>query len=115
MGAVVLRSLSLTPRGDVVFPPLRYYEYVFGSSRRQWPGRGRQPGTSELTGLQVWITSPDSECDAYPAVTSDESCESHCLYFLVSLVSSGQVQSPLLHVAKSNWWPTLNYSTQNNF
>uniref|UniRef100_A0A3B4VH77 Beta-hexosaminidase n=1 Tax=Seriola dumerili TaxID=41447 RepID=A0A3B4VH77_SERDU len=31
---------------------------------------------SPLTELQVWITSPDSECDGFPSVTSDESCES---------------------------------------
>ena len=31
---------------------------------------------SELSQLHVWITSSDSECDGYPVVTSDESCES---------------------------------------
>uniref|UniRef100_A0AAX7ULJ5 Beta-hexosaminidase n=1 Tax=Astatotilapia calliptera TaxID=8154 RepID=A0AAX7ULJ5_ASTCA len=30
---------------------------------------------SDLSELQVWITSPDSECDGYPSVTSDESYE----------------------------------------
>ncbi|TNM92226.1 hypothetical protein fugu_019238 [Takifugu bimaculatus] len=39
----------------------RYYEYMFGNAKR-----------SEL---QVWITSADSDCDAYPSVKSDESYE----------------------------------------
>ncbi|XP_035040039.1 beta-hexosaminidase subunit beta isoform X2 [Hippoglossus stenolepis] len=53
----------------------RYYEYMFGSSKRQGQGRSRRPGRSELTELQVWITSTDSDCDGYPSVTSDESYE----------------------------------------
>ncbi|KAM9306857.1 beta-hexosaminidase subunit beta isoform 3-T3 [Pholidichthys leucotaenia] len=56
----------------------RYYEYMFGGGgKRQAGGRGRRAmaGPSELTELQVWITSADSDCDAYPAVTSDESYE----------------------------------------
>ncbi|KAM4634631.1 beta-hexosaminidase subunit beta isoform 2-T2 [Polymixia lowei] len=52
----------------------RYYEYMFGSARK--PGYNkRRTGPSELTELQVWITSHDSECDSYPSVTSDESYE----------------------------------------
>ncbi|KAM6975775.1 beta-hexosaminidase subunit beta isoform 1-T1 [Tautogolabrus adspersus] len=53
----------------------RYYEYMFGSSKRQQLNKSRKAGPSELTELQVWITSPDSECDGYPSVTSDESYE----------------------------------------
>ncbi|XP_070706246.1 beta-hexosaminidase subunit beta isoform X2 [Pempheris klunzingeri] len=53
----------------------RYYEYMFGSAKRQGLGKGRRAGPSELTELQVWITSADTECDGYPAVTSDESYE----------------------------------------
>ncbi|XP_034752208.1 beta-hexosaminidase subunit beta isoform X1 [Etheostoma cragini] len=53
----------------------RYYEYMFGSVRKQGPRKSRQTGPSELTELQVWITSSDSECDSYPSVTSDESYE----------------------------------------
>ncbi|XP_028457093.1 beta-hexosaminidase subunit beta isoform X2 [Perca flavescens] len=53
----------------------RYYEYMFGSAKRQGPRKSRRTGPSELTKLQVWITSPDSECDGYPSVTSDESYE----------------------------------------
>ncbi|XP_060936613.1 beta-hexosaminidase subunit beta isoform X2 [Limanda limanda] len=53
----------------------RYYEYMFGSSRRHGQGRSRKPGRSELTELRVWITSPHSDCDGYPGVTSDESYE----------------------------------------
>ncbi len=54
----------------------RYYEYIFGVAKRQQPNKSWRAGPSELAELQVWITSPDSECDAYPSVTSDESCES---------------------------------------
>ncbi|XP_054468155.1 beta-hexosaminidase subunit beta isoform X2 [Anoplopoma fimbria] len=53
----------------------RYFEYVFGNAKRHEPGKSRRTGPSELTELQVWITSPDSECDGYPSVTSDESYE----------------------------------------
>ncbi|XP_068562711.1 beta-hexosaminidase subunit beta isoform X2 [Cebidichthys violaceus] len=53
----------------------RYYEYVFGSARRQELSKSRQTGPAVLPELQVWITSPDSECDGYPSVTSDESYE----------------------------------------
>ncbi|KAA8584372.1 hypothetical protein FQN60_008157 [Etheostoma spectabile] len=52
----------------------RYYEYMFGSVKKPGPRKSRQTVPSELTELQVWITSPDSECDSYPSVTSDESC-----------------------------------------
>lgn len=62
----------------------RYYEYVFGAAKRQGLGKSRRAGApSELTELQVWITSPDAECDGYPSVTSDESCES--LVFLIDI------------------------------
>lgn len=53
----------------------RYYEYMFGGAKRQQQNKSKRSGPSELTELQVWITSPDSECDAYPSVTSDESYE----------------------------------------
>ncbi|KAM9338011.1 beta-hexosaminidase subunit beta [Symphorus nematophorus] len=52
----------------------RYYEYMFGSAKRQL-NKGKRAGPSELTELQVWITSPDSECDGYPSLSSDESYE----------------------------------------
>ncbi|XP_041666363.1 beta-hexosaminidase subunit beta isoform X2 [Cheilinus undulatus] len=53
----------------------RYYEYMFGSAKKRSLSKSRRTGPSELTELQVWITSPDSECDGYPSVTSDESYE----------------------------------------
>ncbi|XP_076614188.1 beta-hexosaminidase subunit beta isoform X2 [Chaetodon auriga] len=53
----------------------RYYEYMFGGAKRQQLNKGRRSGPSELTELQVWITSPDSDCDGYPGLTSDESYE----------------------------------------
>lgn len=55
----------------------RYFEYLFGIARRQQQQSKsrRAGGPAELTELQVWITSPDSDCDAYPSVTSDESYE----------------------------------------
>lgn len=53
----------------------RYYEYMFGAGAKRHE-KNRRADSSELTELHVWITSPDSECDGYPKVTSDESCES---------------------------------------
>ncbi|XP_071322744.1 beta-hexosaminidase subunit beta isoform X2 [Trachinotus anak] len=55
----------------------RYYEYMFGgaAAEEQNQGKGWRTDPSELTELQVWITSPDSECDSYPGLTSDESYE----------------------------------------
>lgn len=61
-----------------------YYEYVFGSIKRQGSNKSRRTGLSELTELQVLITSPDSECDAYPKSTSDESCESLPAWYTIS-------------------------------
>lgn len=60
------------------FPPLsfcRYYEYMFGNAKRSGKNKSRRTGSPDLTELQVWITSADSDCDAYPSVKSDESCE----------------------------------------
>lgn len=53
----------------------RYFEYIFDGAKKQWPGKKRRAEGSELEELQVWITSSDSDCDAYPSVTSDESYE----------------------------------------
>ncbi|KAM4532684.1 beta-hexosaminidase subunit beta isoform 1-T1 [Fundulus diaphanus] len=53
----------------------RYYEYIFGDVKRQKVNKGLRAGPAELLELQVWITSPDSECDSYPTVSSDESYE----------------------------------------
>ena len=51
---------------------------MFGSAGSQWlrrvRGRGA-PDLMEVQELQVWITSPDPECDAHPGLNSDESCE----------------------------------------
>lgn len=80
------------------FPPscglslCRYYEYMFGSAKKQWWSKNnRRSDPSDLSELQVWITSPDSECDGYPSVTSDESCE--YLPFLVHVMFYGGIQS----------------------
>ncbi|XP_061071668.1 beta-hexosaminidase subunit beta isoform X2 [Conger conger] len=51
----------------------RYFEYMFGFTKNQ--GRYRSGLVSEVSELQVLITSADPECDAYPSVTSDESYE----------------------------------------
>uniref|UniRef100_A0A672H988 Beta-hexosaminidase n=1 Tax=Salarias fasciatus TaxID=181472 RepID=A0A672H988_SALFA len=53
----------------------KYFEYMFGVARKQEFGKNGRPGLSELTELQVWVTSVDSECDGYPSITSDESYE----------------------------------------
>lgn len=55
---------------------------MFGNAKRSGKNKSeRRNGSSELTELQVWITSPDSDCDAYPSVKSDESCE----YILINI------------------------------
>lgn len=48
---------------------------MFGNAKRSGKNKSRRTGPSDLTELQVWITSADSDCDAYPSVKSDESCE----------------------------------------
>ncbi|XP_061657943.1 beta-hexosaminidase subunit beta isoform X2 [Syngnathoides biaculeatus] len=53
----------------------RYYKYIFGEVRTKWPGQDERADSPELLGLVVLITDPDSECDRYPGVTSDESYE----------------------------------------
>uniref|UniRef100_A0A8C7LFZ7 Beta-hexosaminidase subunit beta n=1 Tax=Oncorhynchus mykiss TaxID=8022 RepID=A0A8C7LFZ7_ONCMY len=53
----------------------RYDEYIFTSSRKQGQNKSKKALASDMSELQVWITSADSECDSYPSVTSDESCE----------------------------------------
>uniref|UniRef100_A0A674N0I5 Beta-hexosaminidase n=1 Tax=Takifugu rubripes TaxID=31033 RepID=A0A674N0I5_TAKRU len=53
----------------------RYYEYMFGNAKRSGKNKSRRAGPTDLTELQVWITSADSDCDAYPSVKSDESYE----------------------------------------
>ncbi|XP_013855001.1 beta-hexosaminidase subunit beta [Austrofundulus limnaeus] len=50
----------------------RYFEYMFGSKKQKVNKSGKSD-PSELSELQVWITSADSECDGYPSATSDES------------------------------------------
>ncbi|XP_041825793.1 beta-hexosaminidase subunit beta isoform X2 [Melanotaenia boesemani] len=53
----------------------RYYEYMFGGAKKLKFNKSSRTDPSGLMELQVWITSPDSECDGYPSVTSDESYE----------------------------------------
>ncbi|XP_068609184.1 beta-hexosaminidase subunit beta isoform X2 [Brachionichthys hirsutus] len=50
----------------------RCYLHMFGSDVGK---HARTTGSPVLTELQVWISSPDPECDGYPTVTSDESYE----------------------------------------
>uniref|UniRef100_A0A6Q2XBP1 Beta-hexosaminidase n=1 Tax=Esox lucius TaxID=8010 RepID=A0A6Q2XBP1_ESOLU len=52
----------------------RYFEYIFPSARKQGHVKKKTPA-SAVSELQVWITSADTECDGFPNVTSDESCE----------------------------------------
>ncbi|XP_034048003.1 beta-hexosaminidase subunit beta isoform X2 [Thalassophryne amazonica] len=52
----------------------RYYEYIFDGAKKH-RGANAAAADPELTQLQVWITSRDSECDSYPSLTSDESYE----------------------------------------
>uniref|UniRef100_A0A8C5QMZ6 Beta-hexosaminidase n=1 Tax=Leptobrachium leishanense TaxID=445787 RepID=A0A8C5QMZ6_9ANUR len=48
----------------------RYYKYIFGDSK--WQESENRP-LGELQLLQVVIISPDSDCNAYPSISSDES------------------------------------------
>uniref|UniRef100_A0A8C9S0V2 Beta-hexosaminidase n=1 Tax=Scleropages formosus TaxID=113540 RepID=A0A8C9S0V2_SCLFO len=70
----------------------RYFEYMFGYTKNQG-GNTKKGQDSEVTELQVWITSADSECDAYPSVTSDESCDYSALCCYMFLLYS---YTPLL-------------------
>lgn len=79
-----------------LLPVSRYFDYLFGGVKQQKASRSRQTD-SELTELQVLITSPDSECESYPTVTSDESCESlhfliHAIFFL-NIFTGASVQA----------------------
>ncbi|XP_013916946.1 PREDICTED: beta-hexosaminidase subunit beta-like [Thamnophis sirtalis] len=51
----------------------RYYEYMFGYSKWQNQDEKKSLCETELSLLQVIITSKDSECDKFPSITSDES------------------------------------------
>ncbi|ETE64703.1 Beta-hexosaminidase subunit beta, partial [Ophiophagus hannah] len=50
----------------------RYYEYIFGYSKWQNQDEKKSLCETELSLLQVIITSKDSECDKFPSITSDE-------------------------------------------
>lgn len=68
-------AVTSGPRRRLCFPG-RYYEYMFGQSRRR---RGRRPlgarGEPELSQLQVVIESRDPGCHSYPHLASNEACE----------------------------------------
>uniref|UniRef100_A0A8B9L2E3 Beta-hexosaminidase n=1 Tax=Astyanax mexicanus TaxID=7994 RepID=A0A8B9L2E3_ASTMX len=52
----------------------RYFDYIFGNARKQ--GKNQQKVfDSELQELQVLLTAKDPECDGYPNLKTDESCE----------------------------------------
>ncbi|XP_073440179.1 beta-hexosaminidase subunit beta isoform X2 [Dendrobates tinctorius] len=52
----------------------RYYEYIFGYSRRKDGAvNGIDPSSDYLSQLQVIITSEDNECFKFPHIKSDES------------------------------------------
>lgn len=50
----------------------RYFEYMFGELKKQEKSR-KKAFDSDLSELQVWITSADPECDGYPSLRTDES------------------------------------------
>lgn len=52
----------------------RYFEYMFGDLKKHEKSR-KKVYDSDLAELQVWITSADPECDGYPSLQTDESCE----------------------------------------
>ncbi|MBN3277922.1 HEXB hexosaminidase, partial [Polyodon spathula] len=51
----------------------RYFEYIFGYSKRQNKDRKQSGAGAEVSELQVLITSSAPQCDGYPSVSSDES------------------------------------------
>uniref|UniRef100_A0AAY4AP83 Beta-hexosaminidase subunit beta n=1 Tax=Denticeps clupeoides TaxID=299321 RepID=A0AAY4AP83_9TELE len=53
----------------------RYFDYIFGFTKKDRDQRRRNAAGSEVLELQVAITSPDAECDGFPSLTSDESYE----------------------------------------
>uniref|UniRef100_A0A8C7JID0 Beta-hexosaminidase n=1 Tax=Oncorhynchus kisutch TaxID=8019 RepID=A0A8C7JID0_ONCKI len=67
----------------------RYDEYIFPISRMQ--GQNKKKAFASVSELQVWITSADSECDNYPSVTSDESCECPGMMFVFLVGALSQV------------------------
>ncbi|XP_077478005.1 beta-hexosaminidase subunit beta [Stigmatopora argus] len=53
----------------------RYYKYIFGGIKTKRPPQDKWTDFLQLNGLQVLITNPESDCDLYPSVKSDESYE----------------------------------------
>ena len=54
----------------------RYYAYIFGTYK--WHrGYNKIPSEMELQKLEVSVIM-DPECDSFPSITSDESCEYLC-------------------------------------
>ncbi len=47
---------------------------MFGDLKKHEKSR-KKVYDSDLVELQVWITSADPECDGYPSLQTDESCE----------------------------------------
>ncbi|NWS12772.1 HEXB hexosaminidase, partial [Pachyramphus minor] len=68
-----LWPLASGPRRRLCFPG-RYYEYMFGHSRRRRGGRRPLAARAEpeLSELQVVIEAPDPGCDSYPHLGSSE-------------------------------------------
>uniref|UniRef100_A0A8C2F6K0 Beta-hexosaminidase subunit beta n=1 Tax=Cyprinus carpio TaxID=7962 RepID=A0A8C2F6K0_CYPCA len=52
----------------------RYFEYIFGDLKKPEKSR-KKVYDSDLVELQVWVTSADPECDGFPSLQTDESCE----------------------------------------
>ncbi|XP_042731114.1 beta-hexosaminidase subunit beta [Lagopus leucura] len=50
----------------------RYYEYMFGRSSWRKPHRASPSAQGELSQLQVVIASPESGCDSFPHLASNE-------------------------------------------
>lgn len=98
------------PRRRLCFPG-RYYEYMFGHSRRRtW---GRRPlaarGEPEMFQLQVVIEAGDPGCDGHPHLTSSEACEYRSAAAALLLPGLGGTVTRLLsyHVSRvevSRFW-----------
>uniref|UniRef100_A0A8C7MS52 Beta-hexosaminidase n=1 Tax=Oncorhynchus kisutch TaxID=8019 RepID=A0A8C7MS52_ONCKI len=79
----------------------RYDEYIFTSSRKQGQNKSKKALASDMSELQVWITSADSECDSYPSVTSDESLTQYSLCKLYQYFNNNSILHLFIFSQKS--------------
>lgn len=74
--------------------PCRYFEYIFGDLKKHEKNR-KKVFDSDLEELKVWITSADPECDGYPSLQTDESCEIFSLPPLIHNTVTSMLSNPI--------------------